>query len=44
MEQTGIFGDMVLVATQNWLWLLSALILGIVVGWLSFRKGPSQPG
>jgi hypothetical protein len=41
------FKDVVIVATHNWLWLSLALVLGVVVGWLSCTatapRGTSPP-
>jgi hypothetical protein len=29
-------------AAQNWMWLLAALIVGLIVGWMSYRAGPNR--
>ena len=29
-------------AAQNWMWLLAALIIGLIVGWMSYRAGPNR--
>lgn len=29
-------------AAQNWMWLLAALIIGLIVGWMSYRAGPPR--
>jgi hypothetical protein len=34
------FKDVLIVATHNWLWLSLALVLGVVVGWLSCTATP----
>lgn len=31
------FKDLMIVASHNWLWVLLALILGLVVGWITCR-------
>ena len=30
-------------AAENWMWLLAALIIGLIVGWVSYRSGPHRP-
>ncbi len=34
------FKDFTYVAVSHWFWLLLALLLGLVVGWLSCRDRP----
>ncbi len=31
------FKDFMAVATHNWLWMLLALLLGLIVGWFACR-------
>lgn len=32
------FNDTVFLAQHNWLWLLAALVLGIIVGWMTCSR------
>ncbi len=32
------FHDTLFVAGQNWIWLLAALVLGIIVGWMTCSR------
>ncbi|WP_368904852.1 hypothetical protein [Taklimakanibacter lacteus] len=32
------FHDTVFLAQQNWLWLLAALVLGVIVGWMTCSR------
>jgi hypothetical protein len=27
-------------AAENWAWLAAAMIVGLIVGWMSYRRGP----
>jgi hypothetical protein len=42
MSEFWNFKDVLIVATHNWLWLSLALVLGVVVGWLSCTATPVQ--
>lgn len=32
------FKDSLMVAQSNWLWLLLALVIGLIVGWITCRR------
>ncbi len=32
------FKDAMIVASHNWPWLLAALVLGLIVGWVTCRR------
>ena len=41
MDLAAFWGEWATIAEQYWLWLGLALLAGIVVGWMSYRRGPS---
>ncbi len=41
MDLAAFLGEWARIAEQNWAWLGLALLAGIVVGWMSYRKGSS---
>ena len=36
------FKDAMVVAQENWIWLLLALAIGIVTGWISCRRSTGR--
>jgi hypothetical protein len=42
MEDAAHLSVLFATAAQNWMWLLAALIIGLIVGWMSYRAGPRR--
>jgi hypothetical protein len=42
MQDAGAFDAMFAVACQNWTWLSAAMVLGVLVGWVSCRKAAAE--
>ncbi len=42
MKEFWNFNDAMIVAEHNWLWLLVALVIGLLVGWFTCRPHTSN--